>query len=178
MQLQLSLLLPCLLATVSATSYTEDYRPQYHFTPAKNWMNDPNGLIYHKGKYHMYFQYNPTGDVWGNISWGHAVSDDLMRWKELPVALNAFKSPAGSLNELYYSGSTVSDDAMTSGLGHGKRPPLVAVYTSHYTSDMTLPSKKTVRAGQESQSIAFSIDNGLSWTEYPDNPVILEPPSQ
>ncbi|ENH65972.1 Levanase [Fusarium oxysporum f. sp. cubense race 1] len=178
MQPKLSLLFPCLLATACATSYTEDYRPQYHFTPAKNWMNDPNGLIYHKGKYHMYFQYNPTGDVWGNISWGHAVSDDLMRWKELPVALNAFNSPAGSLKELYYSGSAVSDDALTSGLGDGKRPPLVAVYTSHYTSDMTLPSNKSVRTGQESQSIAFSTDNGLSWTEYPDNPVILEPPSQ
>ncbi|PNP73763.1 hypothetical protein FNYG_12953 [Fusarium nygamai] len=178
MQLQLSLILPCLLAAASSTSYTEDYRPQYHFTPAKNWMNDPNGLIYHKGKYHMYFQYNPTGDVWGNISWGHAVSDDLMRWKELPIALNAFDSPAGSLNELYFSGSAVSDDAMTSGLGHGKRPPLVAVYTSSYTSDLTLPSNKTVRTGQQSQSIAFSTDNGLSWTEYPDNPVILEPPSQ
>ncbi|KAG5754658.1 hypothetical protein H9Q70_002678 [Fusarium xylarioides] len=179
MQLQLSLLLlPCLLATASATSYTEDYRPQYHFTPAKNWMNDPNGLIYHKGKYHMYFQYNPTGNVWGNMSWGHAVSDDLMRWKELPIALNAFDSPAGSLNEFYFSGSAVSNDAMTSGLGHGKRPPLVAVYTSSYTADITLPSNKSVRAGQQSQSIAFSTDNGLSWTEYPDNPVILEPPSQ
>lgn len=174
----LSLQLASLLAVVSAENYQERYRPQYHFTPAKNWINDPNGLVFHKDKYHMFYQYNPTGDVWGNISWGHAVSSDLMHWDELPVSLNAFDAPSGPLTQLYYSGSAVTDYECTSGWGHPNNPPLVAVYTSHYTQDLTLPNNKTVRGGQESQSVAYSLDDGLTWIEHEDNPVILEPPSE
>ncbi|CEL03780.1 Putative Levanase [Aspergillus calidoustus] len=166
------------LACVNADNYQERYRPQYHFSPAKNWINDPNGLVFHQGKYHMFYQYNPTGDVWGNISWGHAVSTDLMHWDELPVALNAFNAPSGPLTELYYSGSAVTDDQRTSGWGRARKPPLVAVYTSHYTQDLTLPNNKTVRSGQESQSVAYSLDDGLTWIEHEDNPVILEPPAE
>ena len=85
----------CAASTAHAQSYQEQYRPQFHYTPAKNWINDPNGLVYHNDEYHMFYQYNPTGDIWGNISWGHAVSPDLMHWEEKPVALNTFDAPSG-----------------------------------------------------------------------------------
>ncbi|HZP51485.1 MAG TPA: hypothetical protein VFB40_09970, partial [Actinocrinis sp.] len=74
-------------ADSTAASYQEPYRPQYHYTPAQNWMNDPNGLIYYHGKYNLFFQYNPSGTTWGNIEWGHAVSTDLVHWAEEPVAV-------------------------------------------------------------------------------------------
>ncbi|KKO96981.1 hypothetical protein THAR02_10916 [Trichoderma harzianum] len=167
-----------LFTLVGADNYKEPFRPQYHFSPAKNWINDPNGLVFHKDKYHMFYQYNPTGNVWGNISWGHAVSDDLLHWSELPIALDAFRAaPLGPLTELYYSGSAVVDSGQSSGFGNKRQTPLVAVYTSQYTKDMTLPSNQTVRNGQESQSIAYSLDDGLTWSEYEGNPVILGPPS-
>lgn len=172
--------LPCaaLLVVANAHYYTEQYRPQYHYSPAKNWINDPNGLVFHNDNFHMFYQYNPTGDVWGNISWGHAISRDLIHWDEKPVALDAFHAPSGPLTELYYSGSAVTDYKRTSGWGTFQNPPLVAIYTSQYTEDLTLPNGKTVRSGQESQSIAYSLDDGLTFTEYEDNPVILQPPPQ
>lgn len=179
--------------------YKERYRPQFHFTPAKNWMNDPNGLIYHKGQYHMYYQYNPTGDVWGNMSWGHAISDDLMHWKEQPVALNALNPPAdpgpGPRNEFFFSGSVVYDGSCSSGLGGSGSeldletgsstqdeegsvpPPFVAVYTSFYPNDITLPTGRAIHAGMQAQSIAYSIDDGLTWKEHAGNPVLLFPPT-
>ena len=99
-------------ASASATStYHEPYRPQFHFSPAQNWMNDPNGLIFYKGQYHLFFQYNPSGTTWGNIEWGHAVSTDLVHWKELPIAI-----PQDS-SEYVFSGSVVYDKANSSGLG-------------------------------------------------------------
>jgi levanase/fructan beta-fructosidase len=167
-----------LLAAVNAQTYTERYRPQYHFTPAKNWMNDPNGLIYHKGKYHLYFQHNPTGDVWGNMSWGHAVSRDLMHWEELPVALSAFDTPpSGRLSEFFFSGSTVYDKNRSSGFGSRGRAPLVAAYTAYFPNDVTLPNNQTVLGGTQAQSIACSSDDGLTWTEYEGNPVLPLPPA-
>ncbi|KAJ9659600.1 hypothetical protein H2198_003013 [Neophaeococcomyces mojaviensis] len=171
------LLLSGLVTFVSAQSYTERYRPQYHYTPAKNWMNDPNGLIYHNGQYHLYYQYNPSGDVWGNMSWGHAISNDLTYWEEQQVALSAFDAPAGPLSEFYFSGSAVSDDIHSSGLGNSTRTPLVAAYTSYYPNDVTLPNNQTVRGGTQAQSIAYSTDDGLTWTEYAGNPVLPLPPS-
>lgn len=161
-----------------AATYNEQYRPQYHFTPAKNWMNDPNGLVYHKGTYHLYFQHNPTGDVWGNMSWGHALSKDLMHWDEQPIALSAFDSPAGPSKEFYFSGSAVTDSKRTSGWGSPRNPPLVAVYTSNYPDDVTLPNGRVIRSGTQAQSIAYSVDDGLTWNQYEDNPVIAEPPQQ
>jgi fructan beta-fructosidase len=145
-------------ASASATStYHEPYRPQFHFSPAQNWMNDPNGLIFYKGQYHLFFQYNPSGTTWGNIEWGHAVSTDLVHWKELPIAI-----PQDS-SEYVFSGSVVYDKANSSGLGTAGNPPLVAIYTS--------AQKAT---GIQEQSLAYSEDGGTTWTKYANNPVLNE----
>jgi sucrose-6-phosphate hydrolase SacC (GH32 family) len=106
--------------------YKEKYRPQFHFSPAKNWTNDPNGLVYLNGEYHIFYQYNPFGDVWGHMSWGHAVSKDLISWKQLPVAI-----PEEG-NTMIFSGSCVVDKNNTTGFA--TKPgqiPLVAIYTGH-----------------------------------------------
>ena len=113
-------------ASPAAALYHELYRPQFHFTPAQNWMNDPNGPIYYKGQYHLFYQYNPSGTQWGNISWGHAVSKDLVHWTELPVAIPS------DANEFVFSGSVVYDKTNTSGLGTAANPPMVAIYTSAF----------------------------------------------
>ena len=91
--------------------HQEAFRPQFHFTPAENWMNDPNGLVYYEGEYHLFYQFNPYGNTWGHMSWGHAVSSDLIHWEELPVAL----PEEGRV--MIYSGSAVVDWENTSGLG-------------------------------------------------------------
>ncbi|WP_310529372.1 glycoside hydrolase family 32 protein [Nocardioides sp.] len=130
-------------------------RPAYHFTPARNWLNDPNGLVHHDGEYHLFFQYNPDGESWGNMSWGHAVSPDLVRWDELPLAISH------DAVESVFSGSAVLDRANTSGLGTADAPAMVAIYTSAYLAD-----------GRQAQSLAFSTDRGRTWTKYADNPVL------
>ncbi|WSL21444.1 GH32 C-terminal domain-containing protein [Streptomyces sp. NBC_01283] len=135
--------------------YSETYRPQFHFTPKKNWMNDPNGLVYYKGEYHLFYQYNPNGNSWGDMSWGHAVSKDLVRWKELPLALSHDDK------EAVFSGSAVVDRDNTSGFGTKKNPPMVAIYTSAYKD-----------TGIQAQSLAYSTDRGRTWTKYQGNPVI------
>jgi levanase len=137
------------------TLYHEQYRPQFHFTPAQNWMNDPNGLIWYKGEYHLFFQYNPSGNTWGNMSWGHAVSTDLVHWKQLPVAIPQ------DANEMIFSGSVVLDKDNSSGLGTKADPPLVAVYTSLVKA-----------SGIQRQSLAYSTDGGLTWKKYAGNPVL------
>ena len=111
-------------AAATSSSYQELFRPQFHYTPAKNWMNDPNGLVYYKGEYHLFYQYNPFGSQWGHMSWGHAVSRDLVHWRELPVAI-----PEQG-DELVFSGSAVVDKDNTSGLGTKRNPPMVAIYTA------------------------------------------------
>ncbi|KAL2826961.1 glycosyl hydrolase [Aspergillus cavernicola] len=156
--------------------YTEPYRPQFHFSPSHGWMNDPNGLVYDNGTYHLFYQYNPTGTVWGNISWGHATSEDLTHWEHQPVALLARGFP-DNVTEMFFSGSAVVDERNSSGFG-GDRAPLVAFYTSYYPVEQTLPSGKHVRENQQSQGIAYSQDQGTTWTTYDEaNPVILEPPA-
>jgi sucrose-6-phosphate hydrolase SacC (GH32 family) len=108
--------------------YDEPHRPQFHFTPEKNWMNDPNGLVYYKGEYHLFYQYNPFGNTWGHISWGHAVSPDLVHWKHLPVAL------AEENGVMIFSGSAVVDWDNTSDLCRNPEPAdkscLVAIYST------------------------------------------------
>lgn len=149
------LLLPRPVVAQQDISYTERYRPQYHFTPAVNWMNDPNGLVYFNGEYHLFYQYNPFGDTWGHMSWGHAVSRDLATWTHLPVAL----AEADSI--MIFSGSAVVDWNNTSGFGEDGRPPMVAIYTGHHTSGR-----------HQAQYIAYSNDSGRTWTKYDGNPVL------
>jgi fructan beta-fructosidase len=155
LSLGLALLGPAAVAAPIPVAYDQTYRPQFHFSPAKNWMNDPNGLLYYKGQYHLFFQYNPFGNQWGNMSWGHAVSTDLVHWKQLPVAI-----PADD-NELVFSGSAVVDKNNTSGFGTMKNPPIVAIYTSAYKN-------KPIQA----QSLAYSTDGGTTFTKYAGNPVL------
>lgn len=131
------------------------YRPKFHFTPAAQWINDPNGLVYHEGEYHLFYQYHPGSTVWGPMHWGHAISRDLVTWQELPIAL--YPDELGMI----FSGSAVIDHANTAGFGAGA---MVAIFTHH------------VHEGHvQSQSIAYSLDNGRSWTKYAGNPVIATP---
>ncbi|CAI6293720.1 levanase [Bacillus subtilis] len=136
--------------------YDEDYRPQYHFTPEANWMNDPNGMVYYAGEYHLFYQYHPYGLQWGPMHWGHAVSKDLVTWEHLPVAL--YPDEKGTI----FSGSAVVDKNNTSSFQTGKEKPLVAIYTQD-------------REGLQVQSIAYSNDKGRTWTKYAGNPVIPNP---
>jgi len=140
-------------AAAQEPTYSEPYRPQFHFTPAKNWMNDPNGLVYYQGEYHLFYQYNPFGDTWGHMSWGHAVSRDLVHWQHLPLAIPELG------DEMAFSGSAVVDHANTSGLGTAANPPMVAVYTA-------------ARPGNQSQALAYSTDRGRTWQRHSGNPVL------
>ncbi|WP_307369283.1 glycoside hydrolase family 32 protein [Microbacterium sp. W4I4] len=126
-----------------------------HFRPARNWMNDPNGLVFHDGVHHLYYQYNPHGADHGFMSWGHASSPDLVSWEEHPVAIRY------TVEHEIFSGSAVYDEHDTSGLGAGGVPPLVAVFT---LADQ--PGR------HQTQGIASSTDGGLTWTPYPGNPVL------
>lgn len=143
------------ITALEEISYQQPYRPQFHFSPPQNWINDPNGLTYHNGEYHLFYQYNPYGDVWGHMSWGHAVSKDLVHWDHLPVALKEEN------NVMIFSGSAVSDVDNTSGFGTKENPPMVAIYTGHHTD------KKL-----QDQRIAYSTDNGRTWTKFKGNPVL------
>jgi len=138
-------------------AYDQPWRPQYHFTPPQNFMNDANGTVFYKGEYHLFYQYNPEGDVWGHMSWGHAVSSDLVHWQNLPVALHEVPG-----QYMVYSGSAVVDWNNSSGLCQNPDPQdhscLVAIYTGAYKD-------------RQKQHIAFSNDRGRTWANYPGNPV-------
>ena len=137
------------------------YRPNFHFTPKKNWMNDPNGMFYFNGYYHLYFQHYPYDNVWGPMYWGHATSTDLISWKEQPIAL--YPDELGYI----FSGSAVVDFENTSGFGTDGKVPIVAMFTYHN------PKKAEAKEiDVESQGIAYSLDEGLTWTKYEGNPVI------
>lgn len=144
-----------------STYYTEKYRPQYHFSPEEKWMNDPNGLIFHEGKYHLFYQYYPEDIVWGPMHWGHAVSSDMHRWEHKPIAL--YPDEHG----LIFSGSAVLDKNNTSGFGQDGEQPLVAVYTYHL-----MKGEQEGRTDFQTQGIAYSLDGGDTWTKYEGNPVI------
>jgi len=140
------------------------YRPNFHFTPKKGWMNDPNGMFFYNGYYHLYFQHYPDGTTWGPMHWGHAISTDLFNWKEQPIAL--FPDNLGYI----FSGSAVVDYENTSGFGKDGKIPIIAIFTSHDPK-----KEKTGEIDVENQSIAYSLDEGLTWTKYKDNPVLKNP---
>ena len=139
--------------------YQEKYRPQFHFTSKRGWNNDPNGLVYYGGEYHLFWQHNPYGWKWGNMTWGHAVSEDLVHWTELGDAIHP--DQYGTI----FSGSAVVDDRNTTGFQAGKEKPIVCVYT--YAGGTNLWSQ----GKPFTQGIAYSLDRGRSWTKYEGNPV-------
>lgn len=133
--------------------YKEENRPQFHFSTQRGWINDPNGLIYYDGEFHLFYQHNPYERDWENMHWGHAVSQDLLHWTELPDAL--YPDRLGTM----FSGSAVIDYDNTSGFGKKNTPAMVAIYTADS------PEKQV-------QCIAYSLDKGRTWTKYAKNPVI------
>lgn len=148
-------------STEAAQTTREPHRPLFHFTPPSKWMNDPNGLVFHDGEYHLFYQYYPDSTVWGPMHWGHAVSKDLVHWDHLPIALKP-----DSLGYIF-SGSVVVDSNNTAGFGQQGQMPLVAIFTHHH------PEKE--KSGSKSfqyQSLAYSLDKGRTWTKYAGNPVL------
>ena len=150
--------------TTDTGFYHEPYRLQAHFSPKEKWMNDPNGLVYYKNTYHMFFQHYPDSTVWGPMHWGHATSKDLIHWRQQPIAL--FPDSLGYI----FSGSIVVDEQNTSGFGTKDNPAMVAIFTHH--------DPKGEKAGTknfQNQSIAYSVDEGKTWKKYKANPVLNNP---
>jgi fructan beta-fructosidase len=135
------------------TIYKEKNRPQFHFTSKRGWINDPNGLIFYEGEYHLFYQHNPYEKEWENMSWGHAVSKDMIHWEELPTALSP--DNIGTM----FSGSAVIDYNNTAGFNKGNVPAMVATYTA-FTDE------------KQVQCVAYSLDKGRTWTKYSKNPII------
>jgi len=134
--------------TIDVTNH-EKYRPAFHHTPVYGWMNDPNGMFYKDGRWHLYYQWNPYGSKWQNMTWGHSSSADLVNWEHHPAAIEP--NGLGSV----FSGSSAIDTANSAGFG---KDAVVAMYTSAGASQI--------------QSLAYSLDNGQTFTIYPGNPVI------
>lgn len=141
----------------------EQYRPQIHYSPQQNWTNDPNGLVYLDGEYHLFYQYNPYATTWGHMSWGHAVSTDLINWKELPVAIEEYVDATTGDSTMIFSGTAVVDFNNSSKLCSQPKC-LVSIYTSHLHRDN--------QGLRQHQSLAYSNDNGRTWTRYDKNPVL------
>ncbi len=132
----------------------DKYRPVYHHTPPYGWMNDANGLFYKDGLYHLYYQYNPYACVWGNMHWGHSTSPDMVHWEHQPVAI--YRDGYGHI----FSGSSVVDHANTAGFGEGA---VVSFYSSYNTQ----------REYVQTQCLAYSLDDGMTFTKYEGNPVLV-----
>jgi fructan beta-fructosidase len=145
-------------------SYNQPHRPQYHFSPPKNWMNDPNGMVYYAGEYHLFYQHYPDGNTWGPMHWGHAISTDLVHWKQHPIAL--YPDTLGYI----FSGSAVIDWNNTSGFGKKGIPAMVAIYTYH-----SMAGEKAGTIDFQNQGIAYSTDSGRTWEKYKSNPVLKNP---
>lgn len=137
--------------------YQEKHRPQLHFSTVRGWINDPNGLVYYDGVYHLYFQHYPFGYYWGQPHWGHAVSTDLVYWKQLPDVLD--RHELGGI----YSGSSVVDYQNTAGLKKGEYDPIIAFYTT---------TRAFGNSEADCQNMAYSNDKGMTFTEFEGNPVI------
>jgi len=152
-----ALALGTLLAGAQTSTYDEAYRPQVHFSPREHWTNDPNGLVYFHGEYHLFYQFNPFGNKWGHMSWGHAVSTDLLHWTELHVAIPEKNG------EMAFTGSVVVDRDNTSGFCAAKQDCLVAIYTGY---------REGTEGARQTQNLAYSVDQGRTWTRYAENPVI------
>jgi len=151
-------------AQLDSNAYDEPHRPKVHFSPKEKWMNDPNGMVYYNGTYHLFYQYYPDSTVWGPMHWGHTMSKDMIHWEHLPIAL--YPDSLGYI----FSGSAVVDSNNTSGFGKDGISPLVAIFTYH--------DPKGEREGKsdfQTQGIAFSLDEGKSWIKYANNPVIKNP---
>jgi fructan beta-fructosidase len=144
--------------------YNEPYRPQVHFSPVTSWMNDPNGLVFFDNTYHLFFQYFPDSTVWGPMHWGHAVSKDLLHWKQVGIAL--YPDSLGYI----FSGSVVIDSSNSTGFGTKTKKPMVAIFTQHDPV-----GEKAGTLFFQNQSIAYSLDNGMHWRKYTGNPVIKTP---
>ena len=136
--------------------HNEIYRPQFHFTPEQNWMNDPNGLVYLDGEYHLFYQHNPFDTEWGFMNWGHAVSRDLIHWEHLPIAITPDEDSRDKEHCTAWSGSALIDKHNLTGLQQGNQPVMLAFYTSY----------------QCGQRLAYSTDKGRSWKKYEGNPII------
>jgi fructan beta-fructosidase len=159
-----AIFLLCSLFSIGANAQStggEKYRPTFHFSPKAHWMNDPNGMVYYNGVYHLFFQYHPGGKTWGPMHWGHAISRDLFNWEEKPIAL--YPDSLGTI----FSGSAVIDKDNTAGFG---KNAMVAIFTHH---NQKIEEAKT--GLHQYQSIAYSNDEGETWTKYKGNPVLPNP---
>lgn len=136
--------------------YDELYRPQFHFTPEKNWHNDPNGLVYYDGEYHLFYQHNPKGNEWGYMHWGHAISTDLVHWEHFPIAIYPDENSEDKVRCTAFSGSAIVDENNLLGKQEGDVKTLVAFYTSQHCG----------------QRIAYSTDKGRTWEKFEGNPII------
>jgi fructan beta-fructosidase len=151
-------------AQESVSPYKETFRPQLHFSPKEKWTNDPNGLVYYQGIYHLFFQHYPGDIIWGPMHWGHATSRDLIHWRQQPIAL--YPDSLGYI----FSGSIVVDSGNTSGLGKKGQVPMVAIFTHHDPA-----GEKKGTNDYQVQSLAYSLDKGNTWIKYAGNPVLKNP---
>lgn len=165
MKIYLSIALFLAINICFAQTTPEQHRPLFHFSPATKWTNDPNGMVYYKGEYHLFYQHYPEASVWGPMHWGHAISKDLIHWEHMPVAI--YPDSLGYI----FSGSAVADVQNTSGFGKkGGETPLVAIYTYHDPV-----GEKAKRNDFQTQGIAYSLDKGRTWVKYAGNPVVKNP---
>lgn len=162
--LLLVLFISCQQIPGTTTVETEPHRPLIHFSPKEKWMNDPNGMLFYNNVYHLFYQYYPDSTVWGPMHWGHATSTDMVHWQHQPIAL--YPDSLGYI----FSGSAVADINNTSGLGKDGKVPLVAIFTHHDPN-----GEKAGRNDFQNQSIAYSLDEGKTWTKYANNPVLKNP---